>query len=143
MTVIAWDGKTLAADKQATLNRTTYTTTKISKHGQALVAIVGTYVDGAAMLNWFLSGMDPEKFPKLYNEDDACLWVFTSDSIVRFEGSPYPITVEDTIVSDGSGGGIALGAMLMGADAVTAVKLAMERDIYSGGGIDVLQLGNV
>jgi hypothetical protein len=42
MTCIAWDGKTLAADKQATSVGRGITTTKIYRVGACLVALAGS-----------------------------------------------------------------------------------------------------
>ena len=42
MTVIAFDGKTIAADKQATGSSTKYTVTKLYKHRNTIFALSGT-----------------------------------------------------------------------------------------------------
>lgn len=53
MTVIAWDGQTLAADKRAVSGGgIARTVTKIMRHDDALLAITGDWDAGAEMRAW-------------------------------------------------------------------------------------------
>lgn len=69
--------------------------------------------------------------------------------LVRPDGSIFYFHEEDTFtgpleaafIAIGSGDRFALGALKMGATAARAVEVAIECDVWSGGGIDVLSLG--
>lgn len=49
MTVICWDGKTLAADKRATSVGLARTVTKVQRHGDVLLAMTGDWDVAAEM----------------------------------------------------------------------------------------------
>ena len=63
MTVLAWDGHTLAADKRAVMGTMILTTTKIFRVGDALVGYAGDACFGEEMVAWFKRGAKPEDFP--------------------------------------------------------------------------------
>lgn len=66
MTVIAWDGRRLAADKRATYSDGhTKTNTKISlgRHAGELLRIVGSVCIAQELRAWYLSGAEPAAFP--------------------------------------------------------------------------------
>lgn len=141
MSVIAWDGKTLAADKQATNGNLRRTTRKIWRDGDRLLAGVGTSSHIEALRSWVMGGLDPGAFPDQCKSEDmrASLIVITrAGKVVRFENSPFPIEYEDEIYADGSGRDFAYGAMAMGADASRAVEVACKYDVDCGHGIDTL-----
>lgn len=93
------------------------------------------------MQAWFKDGCKPEAFPnKGLNEHDmAWLVVFGPTGIIEFQNTPYPLPIIDKIQAWGSGKGIALGAMLAGAPAELAVRIACEVDCYSGNGVDTME----
>lgn len=141
MSVIVWDGKTLAADRQATSSNLRRTTRKIWRHDDILIAGVGTSMHIEALRNWVMGGLDPESFPDICKADDvrACLTVINrAGRIVRFENGPFPVSYEDEIYADGSGRDFAYGAMAMGADARKAVEVASTYDVDCGHGVDTL-----
>lgn len=140
MSVIAWDGKTLAADKQLTQGSTRRITTKIWKHGSVMIAGIGIMTDTLAVKDWLLSGGKPDDFPIPSDKDHpAGVYVINKNgSIGCYEGTPYPIILEDKKFADGSGGAYAAGAMSHGASAREAVEIACRHDIQCGMGIDVL-----
>lgn len=139
MSVIVWDGTTLAADRQATNHNMRRTVVKISKHGDLLVGVVGDYVAAQAVKAWLVSGADIDAFPKDLVSEDASVMVVNRDGqIMRFENSPFPVMFEDKVMAEGTGRDFAMGALAAGADAVKAVEIACVYDIYCGGGIDRL-----
>lgn len=141
MSVLVWDGKILAADKQTTNCNSARRTTKIWREGDKLLAAYGTFTQGMAMRNWVKQGMKPEEFPKAEPDIEAGFWVITKDGVLTFENSPHPIVLEDKYMAEGSGRDFAMGAMAMGANAIKAVEVASKFDIYCGGGVDWLTLG--
>lgn len=144
MSVIAWDGKTLAADKRASFGSTIRTTTKIFRHGNALVAYAGDASHGEEVRAWWASGADPDQFPTSQRDKDdwAGLLVIRKGErgpvIARYERTPYPIYFEDEQFSIGSGRDFALAAMFLGCDARRAVEVASALDSGCGNGVDTL-----
>jgi hypothetical protein len=141
--VIAWDGKTLAADKRA-CNGTLYrTVTKIFRIGGNLVAYAGDPAFGEEMLAWIARGERPEDFPtgQRDKEDWTGILVIRPDgTIQKYERTPYPITFEDRHHAIGCGRDFALAAMYLGKTASEAVAVAIALDSACGNGIDTLDL---
>lgn len=142
MSIIVWDGKTLAADKQTTnVNLKRPATTKIFRNGDILFAGVGQHQCVRALMEWVEWGMPPASFPKDYMDSSGstALWIINRNGTIgRVEDGPFVIKQEQPYFADGSGRDFAYGAMAMGADAVKAVEIACQHDIYCGGGIDTL-----
>lgn len=143
MTTIATDGITIAADGQTLagweiINRTTK---KILVKDHVIFAVSGLHGLLAPLAAWWLAGCDPNKLPPCTPGDDGWnLLVIDKDEQgnVRTQllshrvPHPYPVPPVFTL---GSGADFARMAMLMGADARTAVARAMEIDAGSGGEI--------
>lgn len=60
--------------------------------------------------------------------------------VYQFADGLYPFKMEGKFFACGSGMGIALGAMAMGASAEKAVEVAMRFDIYTGGKINKVKV---
>ena len=143
MTVIAWDGETLAADKQVSKFGLKYTTTKIFRVGAALAGISGDATRGKHLVEWIRAGENPSDYPKLDNDEHAAtIMVIRADKTIQlFErNSPHAYTVEDAKWAEGSGRDVALTAMLCGRSAHDAIELACQMHADCGNGIDVLTL---
>lgn len=144
MTVIAWDGKSLAGDKRAVVGGGLIrTTTKIFSvlHGLALAGYAGDADAGEEMLAWFEDGYQPAKFPASQRDRDnwsGLLVVWGDGRIWKFERSPYPIKFPPQHFAIGSGRDFALMAMHLGKTAREAVKLASIFDSGCGNGVDEL-----
>lgn len=143
MTVIAWDGRTLAADKRAVSGGgISRTCTKIERHGDCLIAITGDWDTGAEMREWFKAGAQPDKFPPKAREDKSTLIVIDSDSIRTWAVGPYPLHIEAERCCWGSGRDYAEAALYLGHDAQRAVEVACVFQTDCGNGIDCLTLEN-
>lgn len=141
MTVIAWDGKTLAADKRAIPGGgICHVTTKIQRHSNSLLAITGSWDVGCEMREWWKSGAEPEKFPAKAREDTATLIVFRADAILIFNSGPYPMPLELKQCAFGSGRDFATAAMHLGCNSERAVEVACKFQSDCGNGIDTLEL---
>jgi ATP-dependent protease HslVU (ClpYQ) peptidase subunit len=143
MTCIAWDGKTLAADRQATGSNTRASTTKIAKvstgSGPVMVGVSGRGVDAQAFFRWARARFDPAAWPEaLRDSDSTALVVLPSGETLIFEDSPYPIVFHEQKHAIGSGMHFALAAMHLGKNARAAVQVACDLDIGCGCGIDTL-----
>lgn len=141
MSVIAWDGFRLAADKRILMGNMIRTTTKIFRDGNALVGYSGGADAGEEILAWFRRGRDPATFPESQrNKDDwaGLLVVFDDGIIWKFERTPYPVKFPPQLFAIGSGSDFALAAMHCGKDAAQAVEIACLFDSSCGNGVDVL-----
>lgn len=145
MTIIAWDGVTLAADK---LNLSSYgknTITKIHKvicnKKPMLIGISGKSVLITPILNWARTNFKPELIPKEQLDPEASvkiICIHQDKKIYIFENAPYSYTVEDDVAAIGSGDQMALGVMYHGGDSIEAVNICSERGILCGNGVDTL-----
>lgn len=135
MTTIATDGKSMAGDSLVTANseRVGFAIkVRRAKDGR-IFGCCGDAADAVLFGQW-INGELPEK-PTL-DERFAAL-VLNADGKVFYHGQklvPLEYMVPMTL---GSGEGIAMGAMLMGADPRKAVELSILRDAHSGGEITV------
>ena len=135
MTTVAWDGKTLATDSQQT---TTFIMTagveKLMRipDGPAF-ASCGKYSDRVSLARW-LSGASPEK-PKI--EEGFLAVVIDGGEAILYDNNLVPMEIRPPFAC-GSGQEFAMGAMLAGADARQAVKIAIELDPNSGGDVQAI-----
>lgn len=144
MTVIAWDGKTLAADKRSTCVGYPSTVTKIYRLQDGLVGFSGDGSHAMALLTWFKDGRDAEKWPASRNSDSHADAIFISNTGEIYEywgrAGPFSTKYEDQFTASGSGRDYALAAMYLGKSAREAVEVACVLDTGCGNGIDTLEL---
>jgi ATP-dependent protease HslVU (ClpYQ) peptidase subunit len=144
MSVIAWDGRTMAADKRACLGTLIRTTTKICRvgegAGEALCAYAGDAAGGEELLAWFRDGAKPADFPASQRDREnwSGLLVVKRTGVFKYEYSPYPVRFNDKFFAIGSGRDFALATMHLGYDARTAVEVAIALDSGCGNGVDTL-----
>ena len=134
MTVIATDGQSMAGDSLTTSG------TQIVAYRQKVFQFADGRIAGACgdttecrkLMRWLEHGGDKPEV------GDAFAIVLNADGTCEYwdkEFEPLPYIVPMAI---GSGGDIAIGAMLAGADPEDAVKLVIERDRHCGGEITVI-----
>lgn len=140
MTTIAWDGKTLAADKAATNAGFLSTVTKIHRVRDSIVALAGDEAAVMAGLVWLRGAMNPHEYPEAMKTTDSILWVIRKGEFLRYGAGPYPARVESPFLATGTGRDYALAAMYLGHDARRAVEIASALDNCTGNGIDTLTL---
>lgn len=141
MTCIAWDGKTLAADKRAVHGGMIFTVTKIFRVYDRLVAASGDFDRINESVAWFKAGADPEKMPPYArdNTDFVAMLVIEADgTILKYERSAIPFKIESPFFAVGSGRDYAMAAMHLGHTAAKAVEVACALDSCCGNGIDTL-----
>lgn len=144
MTVICWDGHTLAADKRAGGNDMPRTVTKIrrAKNG-SLIGCTGTACGDMELMAWYEAGADADKFPAIHrdNAQSSHMIEITPDRKVRmYMNCPFPATFEDGNHAIGSGRDFAMAAMHIGKNAREAVEVAIALTATCGNGIDTLTL---
>lgn len=149
MTTVAWDGKTMAADRQMTIGPIRMESVhpkikRITYHGQpAIVGRAGTMVLGLAVVDWLEKGCPVDERPDIGDgdNDNFTVMVAGENGVYLYVDSLLPIPLGYTKWALGTGAEFALGAMDAGASAKRAVELTCARDINSGSGVDVLPLG--
>lgn len=146
MTVIAWDGKTLAADRRATLGTLIREKRKVFRAhspqwGIVLAAYAGDADAGEEVLEWFKNGAIPKDFPPLQRDKDSwagLLIVMPDGHLWKYERSPQPLEFPPQHFALGSGRDFALMAMHLGKTAAEAVELTSLFDSGCGNGVDTL-----
>jgi hypothetical protein len=139
MTTVAWDGKTLAADKQAEINGIKQRVTKIRRlPNGSIVGSSGCAVVGRIYIQWLQVG-GPR--PDVLDGDDWCavLEIKPDGSIWRHEKYGC-LLIEEDFYACGSGSGLALAAMECGKTAAEAVVIASKFDTGTGSEVDTLTL---
>lgn len=145
MTVIAWDGNTLAADKQSSnAGYNGGTVTKIHRWDGGLCGFAGDLDVGVQMVEWLRSGALPENYPRLQSLESGnsanFLVIHNDGRIARYERTPVPMWFENPMQAMGGGRDYALAAMYLGGSARQAVEVAIALDTGCGNGIDELML---
>ncbi len=154
MTTIAYRDKTMCSDSQATRGDfiDNLSTTKIFEVGDGiLIGISGSALDALEFVEWFkdtleasnvqeqnpyVSVLPPEK---LVNENFHCLVAYPDDTVYEFFGCEKVMECAESYAAVGSGMFYAMSAMDAGASAEEAVCVAIKRDVFSGGDIQVFQ----
>lgn len=143
MTCIAFDGRTLAADKRCCIVGLVRTVTKIHRVGELLVGGSGELSFILAMVEWVRGGRLADKFPAdQRNKDDyqPVLVIEADGTPSIYERTPHPIRYEDPFCAIGSGRDYAMAAMHLGKTAREAVEVACALDAGCGNGIDWIAL---
>lgn len=146
MTTIAYDGKRLAADTQATTPaggvcpadiRKLHYITHDGHH--AVVGVCGTLAHLGDLARAFLDGVTLTPCRDAHGIVIVLLDGGTHRAFVM-DGHASGLEITGKAYAVGSGGDYALGAMLMGAGAERAVKVACSVDPGSGGDVQVMEL---
>lgn len=143
MTIIAWDGKTLAADRRQVQQGLACTVCKIFRfqHPRCLVGVAGAADGAAALLHWFQNGADPDQWPAIQQQSESrgvLMVIKEGGDILEFERGPIPVRFAPQQMALGSGRDYAMAAMHLGHGAIEAVNVACFFDVYCGNGVDVL-----
>lgn len=140
MTVIVWDGCTLAADKRSTFGQAPITTTKIRRvrEGKHLIGAAGSTAKCRGMVDWYDKGAEPSTYKDF--GDAQLLVVDEFGQAWMYDEAPWPVALGDAKVAIGSGMGEALVALACGKTAAEAVELVNRFNTTCGNGIDVLTL---
>lgn len=141
MTCIAWDGKTLAADKRVSFGASISTTTKIHRIDGMLVGCAGGAAQGVSCIQWVRDGMDRSQYPAAQKEDPCSLLIIQPNGAIHYYSkTPDPLMVDDKTFAIGSGSEYAEAALYLGKTAREAVEVAIALNSGCGNGIDTLEL---
>lgn len=134
MSVVVWDGKSLAVDRGATDGFTMWELDKAWKHDEEVLTGVGAYSTICRMRDWYLAGCINDDFPRTLSH--AELIVVSPSGLKRYEHtSPQPIVHGFNKCAFGSGRDFAYGAMAMGATAEQAAQVACGFSVSCGHGV--------
>jgi hypothetical protein len=138
MSVIAWDRKTLAADRMQCDGPIRSRSTKLHRHEGVVIGTCGSGTHATMLLNWYMGGMVPSDFPEPNENTGKAILVVMSEYgfASEFRGCPTADVLEDEFYAWGEGAAFAIGAMAMGADARRAVEVANELCVSCGFGVD-------
>lgn len=142
MTCIAWDGTTLAADRQSSCGGVKAPVTKLFRVEGCLLGLTGDLSVGMEMVEWFRAGAEPKDFPASNKDPDkgcSMVCVRPDGSLWKYESGPYPF-MHTAPCAFGSGDLGALVAMSLGCSASEAVTRASEFTTSCGLGIDTMTL---
>lgn len=149
MTTIAWDGSTLAADRQCEIDYTRHRVSKIracKRKGQTHLMFSSGYMGHTmALFDWYENvGDDIYKgWPEFQKDKDDWqpLYIITpSKKILRFGKTPHPYKIDSKFIAIGSGSHFATAFMHVGYSAEEAVKMTAEFDPSTNAEIDTLIL---
>lgn len=146
MTVIATDGKTVAADTQSLFGseeRALRRAQKIVAEGGLVFGVAGVAGMRKHVIKWYLDGADPHNVPPSHKSDGWTLMVVHPGGRVTVcnDDSPYPSDV-DPPFAIGSGDRVAQTAMLCGKSPAEAVALAIKMLTTCGGEVDVIPVAS-
>lgn len=143
MTVIAWDGKTLAADSRSVTSGMSHAGTKIRrlKDDRGLVGVFGDAGVASQLLHWIENS--PGDFaafpPHLYgNGEGGLVFINPEGEAGQLCGSPM-LDMFPAPWAWGGGAEMALGAMHAGATAEEAVQICCEHSEYCGGAVQTIR----
>lgn len=142
MSVVVWDGKTIAADRRQCCGALRSETSKMCKlpNGEVL-AWTGTQERGLALADWYRDGASPAKWPSFQSDDDwVRLIVASCEGAFFYEQLPIRQMVIDPFGAWGEGRDFAYGALGMGATARQAVEVTARFCVSVGDGIEAYDL---
>jgi hypothetical protein len=141
MTTVAFDGKTLAADRRmgGWLN-----VCKIFRLKDGRVAAgCGRNFDAIREIITWLDAKSPtSKRPEIEEADAPDLLLVSPKGVLQWMTWPYShgMEVREPFFAIGSGARYALGALAAGCSARRAVAIACRFDVHSGQGIDAVRV---
>lgn len=141
MTTIAYRNGVLAGDRQTNNGGiVTGTTRKVWKEQGLLFGVAGSISALQNVMKWSKGKRKSLPFMSTLLSY-SCIVVSKRGSIFVFSSEDKEGCILTTdIFALGSGGDLALGAMMHGASPKRSIELAGTRCVYTGGGIDVVRL---
>ncbi len=137
MTTIVYRDGVLAADSRVTEGTLIAgSVVKARRLGKILTAGCGNVTDMEAFYSWVAGGMQGE----CKIEGDGEFWLIAPGQPLLIYESGKFLRLVSPFYAAGSGGKVARGALGLGADALTAVRVAAAQDTGSGAPFDVCYL---
>lgn len=148
MSVIVWDGKSIAADRMAVNGDLTRREQKLVQMGQFIYGFTGDVTKGRALIKWHQNGQYENEWPACQTEESWSRLIVIERivpgmiKIGTYEEIPVylPLHEEERFFAWGSGAHFAFGALEMGATARQAVEATCRRCTGCGFGVDEVVL---
>jgi len=138
MTIIVWRNGVIASDSQMTNENISSKTKKLFRIKNMAIGFAGDVVDGLKLVE-FLRSKDEQPPPTLSDDFEALAMDLRTGKCTYYEKQLIPIPITDKFEAIGTGDELAIGAMEFGATAIEAVRVAIKRDINSGGRVAVIR----
>lgn len=146
MTVIAYRDGVIAADGNISIGRSTQNgvAKKIAKTNDGyLIGVSGGLSFNYLVIDWFCNHRDEEfQYADELNNKYDCFIIDPNGQIYELNSKGLLTPFEAEYDAIGSGYQIALGAMFAGASAIEAVEAAICHNVFCGGPVHVLKLGD-
>ena len=126
MSVIAFDGRYIAADQRSVLDDSVNGyVRKLRQHGEEVLGAVGPIAHGVALVQWYAAGADPDSYP---DGNDATLIAASYGTVPRSYGTGFPVDELNKYMAWGHGTpvGAVLALMHEGYSAVESVAKAVR-----------------
>lgn len=138
MSVVAWDGKRIAADRQIAHGDIISKGCKLKQlSNEEIVGWIGGHAAGFILLDWYKSGADFINWPEVQGTEDWSHFIVCKRAgLYHTDNQPVFFKIREKFAAFGSGREIALGAMAAGASAVQAVKITNDLCTTCGLGVD-------
>lgn len=136
MSTVVTDGESMAADRRVTGDGMVHCNTckiALAANGD-IIGLAGSAFDLDAFVTWYNS--DRSQPLQIWEKSEAL--VLQTDGRIFCYNEVGRCFEHEAPAALGTGSAIAYGAIAAGATPAQAVLIASERDIYSGGGVDVL-----
>lgn len=147
MSVLVYDGKSLAADSHANTADLAFPFPKIwslpgtgANKPCTIYGAVGPLPAVAALRQWVEQGMEPGKFPTQAGTDSHLVLLSKDKGLIRYKGNAIPYLHGHNKIAIGEGAPFAYGAMFAGATAEQAVAAAIHYSPHCNGKPEVLTL---
>lgn len=136
MSTVVTDGESMAADRRVTGDGMVHCNTDkiaLAANGD-IIGLAGSAFDLDSFVAWYNG--DRTAPPHVWEKSEAL--VLQRDGRIFCYNDQGHCFEHEAPAAIGSGAALAYGAIAAGATPAQAVLIASQRDIYSGGGVDVL-----
>lgn len=146
MTVLVWDGISLATDRQANDGSAKWESDKawyVSDKNTGKVCIVsgvGLLDDIIKLREWYREGALPKAFPELTKKSSQLIVIHRDTGLWLYDGVPHPVHYGHNLHAFGHGKDFAYGALAMGATAKEAVDACNVYSLHCGKGVGIYNL---
>ena len=144
MTTLAYRDGVMATDTGALFGGMKYRQeNKIIRRKNALIGIVGNYIDGLVFADWWEAGADRSNLPvfREYGADkvgpDFEVLVAEPGKVTWWAQHFQPDLIAVPFWAIGSGNKAAMAVMHMGADPAEAIRITILVDYYTNGDVQV------
>lgn len=151
MTTIAFDGQYLVADtlvnhgdvkrrgRKLHIFGSSFT---MASEGYWAVAVCGETQKGLLFLEWFLNGAKIEERPPIKEPFAAIVIDLQYLTAMEYENYCIEDQFTEKFYANGSGRDIALTAMMLGRNAVDAVELACDLNLFTGRPVEYIDINH-